>query len=63
MTSPFGEVFIKLLLRHGGDTNAISADGQTPVHTAVIFGREENLAILMRNGGKSCVVVFLKYLS
>ena len=58
MTSPFGEVFIKLLLRHGGDANAISADGQTPVHTAVIFGREENLAILMRNGGKVVLLFF-----
>jgi len=55
MTSPFGEVFIKLLLHHGGDTNAISADGQTPIHTAVIFGREENLTILMRNGGRPTV--------
>lgn len=53
MTSPFGQVFTKLLFQHGADANAISADGQTPVHTAVIFGREETLALLMKHGGKT----------
>ena len=60
MTSPFGEVFIKLLLHHGADTNSVSVDGQTPIHTAVIFGREQNLTILMRNGGNYFLIfIFL----
>jgi len=53
MTAPFSEVFARLLLQHGGDPNSRSADGLTPVHVAVIWGREETLQILLNHGGKN----------
>ncbi|XP_035435336.2 ankyrin repeat and LEM domain-containing protein 1 [Spodoptera frugiperda] len=41
----------ELLLKHGGDPNLCNDDGVTPVHIAAIWGRVENLKLLIGCGG------------
>ncbi|XP_072943052.1 uncharacterized protein [Epargyreus clarus] len=41
----------ELLLKHGGDPNMSNDDGVTPVHIAAIWGRVENLKLLIGCGG------------
>ena len=53
MAPPFGHVFTKLCLDHGGDPNMSSAsEGMTPVHMAVGMAREDTLGLLLGAGGK-----------
>lgn len=53
MAPPFGHVFTKLCLDHGGDPNMSSAsDGMTPVHMAVGLAREDTLGLLLGAGGR-----------
>ncbi|XP_066930921.1 uncharacterized protein [Clytia hemisphaerica] len=53
MDDPFGEVFAKLLVKHGADTNARSSTGQTPIHVAVTYNRTKTLGILLKHGGQT----------
>ncbi|PZC83102.1 hypothetical protein B5X24_HaOG208575 [Helicoverpa armigera] len=41
----------ELLLKNGGDPNLCNDDGVTPVHIAAIWGRVENLKLLIGCGG------------
>ncbi|KAJ0174002.1 hypothetical protein K1T71_010148 [Dendrolimus kikuchii] len=41
----------ELLLKHGGDPNLCNEDGVTPVHIAAIWGRVDNLKLLIGCGG------------
>ncbi|CAB3251197.1 unnamed protein product [Arctia plantaginis] len=41
----------ELLLKHGGDPNLCNDDGVTPVHIAAIWGRVDNLKLLIGCGG------------
>ncbi|XP_041984952.1 uncharacterized protein LOC121737353 [Aricia agestis] len=41
----------KLILNHGGDPNLCNDDGVTPVHIAAIWGRLDNLKMLIGCGG------------
>ncbi|KAG6458471.1 hypothetical protein O3G_MSEX010894 [Manduca sexta] len=41
----------EILLKHGGDPNLSNDDGLTPVHIAVIWGRVDNLKLLLGCGG------------
>ncbi|CAG9563830.1 unnamed protein product [Danaus chrysippus] len=41
----------ELLLKHGGDPNLSNDDGITPVHIAAIWGRVDNLKLLIGCGG------------
>lgn len=41
---------IKLLLEHGANVNATSADKRTPLHLAADSGDEETIKILLENG-------------
>ncbi|XP_032519970.2 ankyrin repeat and LEM domain-containing protein 1-like [Danaus plexippus] len=41
----------EILLKHGGDPNLSNDDGITPVHIAAIWGRVDNLKLLVGCGG------------
>ncbi|XP_063367094.1 ankyrin repeat and LEM domain-containing protein 1-like [Cydia amplana] len=41
----------EVLLKHGGDPNLCTDDGVTPVHIAAIWGRVQNLKLLLGCGG------------
>ncbi|XP_059059611.1 ankyrin repeat and LEM domain-containing protein 1-like [Achroia grisella] len=41
----------EIILRHGGDPNLCNDDGITPVHIAAIWGRVDNLKLLIGCGG------------
>jgi len=52
MNEPFGSIFTKILLEHGGDCNLnCSNDGMTPVHIAVMLNHPQILALLLQAGG------------
>ncbi|KAI8419906.1 hypothetical protein MSG28_008529 [Choristoneura fumiferana] len=41
----------EIVLKHGGDPNLCTDDGVTPVHIAAIWGRVDNLKLLLGCGG------------
>ncbi|CAH0401401.1 unnamed protein product [Chilo suppressalis] len=45
------EVCTELILKNGGDPNLCNDDGVTPVHIAAIWGRVDNLKLLIGCGG------------
>ncbi|XP_068620657.1 ankyrin repeat and LEM domain-containing protein 1-like [Battus philenor] len=42
----------EIILKHGGDPNLCNEDGITPVHIAAIWGRLDNLKLLIGCGGE-----------
>lgn len=51
LEEPFGLVFTKLILEHGGDPNCSSSHGSTAVHFAVMTGHEDVLELILKAGG------------
>ncbi|CAK1553005.1 unnamed protein product [Leptosia nina] len=41
----------EIILKHGGDPNIVNDDGLSPVHIAAIWGRVENIKLLIGCGG------------
>ncbi|CAH0723485.1 unnamed protein product, partial [Brenthis ino] len=44
----------ELILKHGGDPNLSNDEGITPVHIAAIWGKVDNLKLLIGCGGDPC---------
>ncbi|PSN46708.1 hypothetical protein C0J52_14441 [Blattella germanica] len=47
----FAEEVTRLFLQHGGNPNARSTGGHTPIHIAAAWGRENIINLLLVNGG------------
>jgi ankyrin repeat protein len=49
-TDEIKEFMVKLLLDHKADPNATSKLGETPLHLAIVAGREDAVELLLSNG-------------